>query len=557
MSISAQPPDENELKRLLQASRRREFFTHPIKAGWVTLYETWRNETEHGAIYCALVPVTSIAESLDDVSWDLSIGEAGPGCSVSYGPEHEEIIKYSRLGDHRGTEPLVLIREFHGIRTNYIELLEEFRLFHNLYHDRRANRFLKFDSAGNDNEIVRIEERRVLARARELRQFLAIKDMSLVLQIDSVSYSSLRLAEVSQDLREELFRDGEQCWRFGVYDDGMRGDQHNSFSRLLGKRVISGVDKRESGYWPYNDDTADVYPEFIIGADDNGDPSRFTCDPNKLSNYFGANPGSPHYLTPVYFRREVLQRYYSNASLYRVEDGAIRCASLWLLRIDNHLTDLVSVYLGDLGRDLPKSERDYWIPFNIQADAGISTPKLRRDFYAEFADPERADLLFKYRFEQFQQAWSTRFGWMFFQPLDVGDEHLFDTLREPLTDDQGEFDSQVLALTKLLIDSLNEKQISIGLTSLPKDARGLAKLDLFLSNSGVPNAAGPIEFLRSLQSLRSTGVGHRKGSKFEKAANAVQLRELGGRAAFRELIRRAREEVLETIGDHFLEAGWR
>src|SRR6185437_15692411 len=108
---------------------------------------------------------------------------------------------------------------------------------------------------------------------------------------------------------------------------------------------------------------------------------------------------------------DVLQRYYGTPSLYSVEDGAIRCGSLWFLSIDNHLDDVVSVFLGDLGRDLPASERTYWLSFNVQADAGISAPKIMRDFRAEFADPERSDLLFKYRFEQFQEAWQKKYGW--------------------------------------------------------------------------------------------------------------------------------------------------
>ena len=89
--------------------------------------------------------------------------------------------------------------------------------------------------------------------------------------------------------------------------------------------------------------------------------SSDTSDPAKLSNYFGANPEAPHYLTPVFFKKEVLQRYLSHPDRYSVEDGYLRCQSLWGMAIDNHHKDYVSAYLGDLGRDLPEAEQNHWL----------------------------------------------------------------------------------------------------------------------------------------------------------------------------------------------------
>lgn len=60
-------------------------------------------------------------------------------------------------------------------------------------------------------------------------------------------------------------------------------------------------------------------------------------------------------------------------------------------------------------------------------------------------------------FESFQQRWQEVFGWQLFLPLADEDLHFYTALRVPLTDDQAEFDSQILALTKVLVDSINEK----------------------------------------------------------------------------------------------------
>ncbi len=57
----------------------------------------------------------------------------------------------------------------------------------------------------------------------------------------------------------------------------------------------------------------------------------------------------PTYLTPIYFSKDVLAKYYLKPELYEVNDGYIRCQWVWKLDVDNLNKDYVSVYLGDLG----------------------------------------------------------------------------------------------------------------------------------------------------------------------------------------------------------------
>ncbi|MET8212817.1 hypothetical protein ABZT51_44120 [Streptomyces sp. NPDC005373] len=51
-----------------------------------------------------------------------------------------------------------------------------------------------------------------------------------------------------------------------------------------------------------------------------GQPIAATCNPGLLSTYF-EDRGTPHYLTRVYFPREVLGRYHAEPSRYRFEHG--------------------------------------------------------------------------------------------------------------------------------------------------------------------------------------------------------------------------------------------
>ena len=75
--------------------------------------------------------------------------------------------------------------------------------------------------------------------------------------------------------------------------------------------------------------------EFIIGVDEEGGEIVHTSYPSYLANNFGANPEEPHYLTPVHFRREVLDKYYQKPGKYSVEDSILRCAYLWSMTMDN------------------------------------------------------------------------------------------------------------------------------------------------------------------------------------------------------------------------------
>ncbi|MCW3046959.1 MAG: hypothetical protein JWO74_1243 [Solirubrobacterales bacterium] len=106
--------------------------------------------------------------------------------------------------------------------------------------------------------------------------------------------------------------------------DGTFGDR--PFLRLFGKRLLPPPPLEASGIPPFKPEKE--YEQFVIGTD-TGEEVRVTSDPAELANYFGANPGNPHYLTPVYFRREVLNKYYADPDRYTVEDGYVRCAGLW------------------------------------------------------------------------------------------------------------------------------------------------------------------------------------------------------------------------------------
>jgi hypothetical protein len=199
----------------------------------------------------------------------------------------------------------------------------------------------------------------------------------------------------------------------------------------------------------------------------------------------------------------------------------------------------VIVFLGDLGRGLGHKEQFYRKSHNVPPDGTISDTNYRRSFLAEWADAQSADLAFKAKFDILQKRRTQALGWSVFKPLADGDEHLLTALHIPLSEDQSEFDGQEFALTKTLVDSLNEKMLAKDVPDLPKDAKGITKFEKLCAHHELTKMADHVQFLRDLQDLRSSGVGHRKSANYEKIAAKLKLDERGFRATFEALLRRA------------------
>ena len=309
-------------------------------------------------------------------------------------------------------------------------------------------------------------------------------------------------------------------------------------SKTIGKKLVRPLALESCGIWPY--EVAETYESFVIGTDEDGGNVGHTCDPDALADYFGKNLGAPHYLTPVFFRRSVLTRYFANPSKYAIMDGRLRCASLWSLKIDNNHEDLVCVALGDLGRELPAGERPHWRAHNVPPEgAGISEVNFRRNYLGEWTDAEAPDLAFKATYERLHEPWAARFGWRLFRPLHEADAHCFGALRRLLAEEQAEFDDQVKNLTKLLVDALNDEAIQSALPSKVKDEKSIGKLARWLTQEEHPNAADHIEFLRDLQAIRSRGAAHGKGSGYKQLLQRLGFEGRPLAAVFDEILARA------------------
>ena len=315
----------SEREGLLQVEQR-SWLERIGSTEWTTVYHSEHEDDHSVVIHCALLPVALVPQALRDFSFDLCVGDARPSCYQS-----GEEVGYERWGNGSGIEPLVLVRQFHDHRPSIIELLEEFRLFHDLTFDAYAKTYVRVDDAGREHVVARVQKHHVGVQTYPLRQFLAIKEMHLSVGIDSRVYSTLRLDEVpEEERRQEVFTDRGAHLLYVNNCDFKDGAE--TFSRLIGKRLIDPPPRELSGVWPYV--KKQPHEEFIIGRAADGDERQFTCDPQQLANFFGANPGAPHQITPVFFRPDVLTKYYAHppSTPSRTERCAAarygRCASI-------------------------------------------------------------------------------------------------------------------------------------------------------------------------------------------------------------------------------------
>ncbi|WP_035415631.1 hypothetical protein [Ferrimonas kyonanensis] len=489
-----------------------------LSGTWIPLYKNLNAEDKSidGSLYSSLAPKDD-RSYMSCCGWDLLLGDGSPsivtcGDKVWY---EQHTSKYI---------PLVYCRtNFIGNRPRYFEVSQELVLYLRLYHDLKNSKYILPDINGNEIEVIRYCDNSLEIRKSFLDAFLSAKQMDFLSYFECTFHHNEDLTSSSK-IENDLLR--YDCFSSNTsYVDG-----YDNITRVLGKKLMLCESLTEENTSP----TAleEAYEEFVVGGDSH-EPVLHTCNPRELNDYFGANPDAPHFLTPIFFSRDVMQRYYNSPSEYEVSDGAIYKKGYWHLKIDNNHSDFICVFLGDLGRDIPNSEQKYWRCFNIGVEGGdISQTNFKRSVLGQFADPESLDLLFKYRFESFQKAWFENFGWYLFLPLAPSDSHCFDSLHRLTKNETKEFDNQILNLVKITIDSINVKSIKSIITT--ESSGSIKILNEFLVSQGSELDISPL--LGGVQGLRSSGVAHRRGSKYEGQINRLGIDEDDLIAAFDDIL---------------------
>ena len=398
-------------------------------------------------------------------------------------------------------EPFTFRREWLSRATSTFELIQNFILFYNLYFDDKENTYNALSKAGESIAVIKVsnkkQKQRIEIRNCFLKNYLACKNRILVRQHDHNTRSSKTIDELGIEPSHGHKLNGEDyALDLAVADDHITG-KTGAVSNLNGKDLVLPLKKpKDLLGWPKEN------CEFIIGVDDQGESIKASC---KVVD----NP--TRFLTPVYFKRDVLEKYHGAQSVYEVSESMVACGGHWLIPIDTNRADLVQVWLGDLQK-LPYNEQLYWLSYNVLPEGGITKQRLVRDFDGAFAESEDIVYQFKKSLKNFQGVFKNRFGFKLFKPLHKADAHLEPSLRVPVNNESGEFEAQLRNLATLLPDSINIKSIRSA-TKKPEKYQ-ITALENFLNHHSLNTDI--IYHLHKIQDMRSSGAAHRKGKEYEK-----------------------------------------
>lgn len=472
---------------------------------WITIFQFDGIEGERW--FCALLDKTVAKEALKRTDWDLHPEEGGPQL-ISY-PNTDKYIykKYAR----DGIEPLVFERSI-GNDDLIVELAEDFRLYFNLFYNDDGNLYRNVNNHHNE-VVVKITKTKIEVQKSLLLKYISVRQKYLALYFDHISrFPELFKNPLPEDEQTVSHVSLDRCWIFGSsadYDCLMSGLQGKILIKPEPiKKMLSKPEKK--------------FVEFVIGCDESGDEIEYSCNPSFLGDFFGKNPDAPNFLKWICFRKEVLDKYYHNPGQFSVSDGVVRSQNGWLLRMDNDHKEVVLVHLGDLGRDLPFEEQLYWRSQNIIPQVSASKTAFARDFRAMAADSEQPEHQLKIEYNKLQEEWLEKYGWNLFRPLSEGDSYLLDKLHVPSSDNPAELDSQIIALSKIFVNSINSVEL-LKICDAKIDAGlSIAILEAFFQHASYHTKDRDIKLLRNIQSLRSSGSAHSKGSEYKK-----QLKKIG------------------------------
>ena len=456
-------------------------------------------------LFAGFAPLSSAPAILGDYNWDVRIARGGPSHCWSSDGE----VGYERSFGGNGVEPIVIVQDHLGCLPQMLpHLLQEFSLYHNLWH-ADCGTYKKLYDDGTDEVACEVSDSLVRVRTKLLRQFQAAAQVVLVRYVDSL----ITTASFCDDpVLEHDYKGGDHHLHLSVRGNARTGDWS---SLLIGKKLILPPPRPERGESPFGPKEDVVYPEFVVGETAEGKPIKNTCDPDALGNYFGRNPDALNYVTPVYFASDVLDRYYTDPK-YDVSDGHLACGGLWSMRLDNNHPDHVMAWLGDLGRDLPERERHHWLARNIVVPEGEpSQTAFRRHILGEWAEADSPAWRLQQAYKTFRARWAATWSWDLLRDPDESEPGLLASLRVPPRGGDTEFCDQVHAIHKLLVESLNTKQLKSELPKGEAGERSISLLERWLADKGHQQPTQDIGFLRKIHDLRGV-CAHRPGAKRAK-----------------------------------------
>ncbi|MCQ2959996.1 MAG: hypothetical protein MJ198_07400 [Bacteroidales bacterium] len=488
-----------------------------IEDDWITLY--------NNRVFAIMASDDAVKKEMKNDSWIVNSSMMRPAFQYDDGTTNVNGLDYPNSNE---VFPIVITQEEKGYYTERVRLIDTFVLFYDLRSVERLNGIIEYyqlDENGDDILVAYVNKGSLKIKASYIKEFITIKDLNLIIQFDAGQYSNKSLEELKFSPKPySIYKTNNLIFSYFI---NKSSDCGKTCSFIRGKSFILHDKAFIKRLWDYH---GKKFEEFIAGKDENERPIYSTCDEKNLKHLGNFEYGKPWQMSLVFFRREVLQKYYSDTTKYNIQDGYISGLD-WSCHIDNDRDDeYVVMVLKDLGK-MPYKEQQHWKEYNVAYPkfASLSNTTWLRWIAGNPCDTQNApDLIFKDYYKKANKAWKEKYGFELYLSLARGDEHFFNELHSmnELNNDST-FDSFVLAITKVTIDSLNEKELDKQIdynnpnvktqcTQNPTNNKqtisgGIKKLTAFMETKNIENKDF-IELLNKVQALRSSTVAHRKST---------------------------------------------
>lgn len=481
---------------------------------WTTLYEN--NKYTSGGIkhdiftFCALIDNNDkfISQYLESFEWRFSPNSFGHSYfqqvskNMGDGNFKDEIffIEGDKIGDF---EYLIAYRHFNKKYDAQFDINPKLIWYNNLV--KVDNNYV---DPYSDEIIIKTYDNKVEVLTRYLKDFLCANNKICIIAFDHRRYSLID--NKIENVNKIYSNDTSYClyaMNYYNYDD------YNVMTSIIGKSIIKPYNECHHSSLQYLIGK-EKYEEFIYGIDAmTGRDMKFTCDENKLANYFGANPDAPHFLTPIYFNKKVLNKYKTDTANYTISDGNVRYLNEWDLPFTINDEDKVIVWLGDLGR-IPFDEQKHWSTENIPPKGGIEENFWQQQLEAVFVDKILPEKWLFSLIEEVNEKFSEKYGVIIFNPLSKDDNSIYSAFITPVVNTIDEYKEYLIQFCKIIVESIEESSIQkLVQAEKLKDKSGqklksIGQLEVLFNELDIKAGDNLVKALRLIQGSRNKLAGH-------------------------------------------------
>ena len=192
-------------------------------------------------IFCGLLPQESVEKVLSDkvyISELIENAEFTP--DVSFSGEYQ---RFGTEGEIHGFEPVVISRKWMSRDLDYVEISQDFRLFHDLHHDEETDTYINESGIVVDVSVI-AGGYEVQIRQDEMRAYLEAKQLylSLLFEINAYSEKTLHTLGIQPPSERDFHSDVDNlmCYVF-QYRDATCFSQYPSNLYVRGRKFFAPI----------------------------------------------------------------------------------------------------------------------------------------------------------------------------------------------------------------------------------------------------------------------------------------------------------------------------